>query len=135
MMLRSGILLIIVLLAPIMASASQTSSDILLDGSDIDLLVGAPAGVSEPLDTRRTRVTPGNLYDYSGLLDEDLQSEASFADLDWSDAEEQPVDEEKAEAQFLDLVSEADELEGIETDDNAKSEVKSFDSVETNPQL
>ncbi len=135
MMLRSGILLIIVLLAPIMASASQTSSDILLDGSDIDLLVGAPAGVSEPLDTRRTRVTPGNLYDYSGLLDEDFQSEASFADLDWSDAEEQPVDEEKAEAQFLDLVSEADELEGIETDDNAKSEVKSFDSVETNPQL
>ena len=135
MMLRSGILLIIVLLAPIMASASQTSSDILLDGSDIDLLVGAPAGVSEPLDTRRTRVTPGNLYDYSGLLDEDFQSEASFADLDWSDAEEQPVDEEKAEAQFLDLVNEADELEGIETDDNAKSEVKSFDSVETNPQL
>ena len=135
MMLRSGILLIIVLLAPIMASASQTSSDILLDGSDIDLLVGAPAGVSEPLDTRRTRVTTGNLYDYSGLLDEDFQSEASFADLDWSDAEEQPVDEEKAEAQFLDLVSEADELEGIETDDNAKSEVKSFDSVETNPQL
>ena len=135
MMLRSGILLIIVLLAPIMASASQTSSDILLDGSDIDLLVGAPAGVSEPLDTRRTRVTPGNLYDYSGLLDEDFQSEASFADLDWSDAEEQPVDEEKAEAQFLDLVSEADELEGIETDDNAKSEVKSFVSVETNPQL
>ncbi|HNX74198.1 MAG TPA: hypothetical protein PLM07_11115 [Candidatus Rifleibacterium sp.] len=135
MTLRPGILLIIALLTPILASASQTSSDILLDGNDIDLLVGAPAGVAEPLDTRRTRVTPGNLYDYSGLLDEDFQSEASFADLDWSDAEEQPVDEEKAEAQFLDLVSETDELESIETDDNAKTEVNSFDSVETNSQL
>lgn len=130
-MLRISVLSALIFLLPVLSSASQSSSGILLDGNDIDLLVGAPVGVVEPLDTRRTRIPEAKQHDYSDLLNEDFQPDASFEDLGWADAEEQPVDEEMAESQFLDLVSETDEIEHIENDDDAKTDANSIDSVET----
>lgn len=137
MALRLGILIIIALLTPLLAAAANSNGkDMLLDGNEIDLLVGAPTGIVEPLDTRRTRVAPENRYDYSELLDDDFQAETSFEDLGWTDAEEQPASEESTEAQYLDLVSEADEIEIEENAEGiAKTDAISSDSVETNSQL
>lgn len=135
MMLRICLLSALICLLPVLASASSSSSDLLLNGNEIDLLVGAPTGTVEPLDTRRTRIPENQQFDYSGLLDDDFQSDASFEDLGWTDAEEQPANEEMTEDQFLDLVSETDEIERIESDDAAKTDANSFDSVETESQL
>ena len=137
MALRLGILIVIALLTPVLASAANSpGKEMLLDGNEIDLLVGAPTGIVEPLDTRRTRVAPENRYDYSEFLDDDIQADASFEDLGWTDAEEQPASEETTEAQYLDLVSEADEIEiGESADGKTKTDAISSDSVETDSQL
>jgi len=131
MMLRFSFLTALIFLLPILASASAADYDLLLQGNEIDLLVGAPAGVVEPLDTRRTKLSEEKKVDYSGFLEEDFQSDATLADLGWIDAEEHPVDEGMTEEQYLDLVNETEEIEKTEEDDAAKTDANSTDSVET----
>lgn len=131
MMLRFSFLTALIFLLPILASASAADYDLLLQGNEIDLLVGAPTGVVEPLDTRRTRVSEEKKVDYSGFLEEDFQSDATLADLGWIDAEDQPADEGMTEEQYLDLVNETEEIEKTEEDDAAKTDANSTDSVET----
>lgn len=135
MKLRFYILSALLATLPSIVAASPSTTDMLLDGNAIDLLVGTPAGISEPLDSRRTRVGKSQQFDYSGLLDDEFQADATFDELGWTDAEEQPADEELTESQFLDLISETDEIERTESDDTASTEANSFDSVETEPQL
>ena len=98
-MLRFSFLTALIFLLPILASASAADYDLLLQGNEIDLLVGAPTGVVEPLDTRRTRIPEEKKVDYSGFLEEDFQSDATLADPGWIDAEDQAADESMTEEQ------------------------------------
>ncbi len=131
MMLRFSLLTALIFLLPILATASAADYDLLLQGNEIDLLVGAPTGMVEPLDTRRTRIAEEKKVDYSGFLEEDFQSDATLADLGWIDAEDQPVDESMTEEQYLDLVDETEEIEKTGEEDAAKTDVNSTDSIET----
>lgn len=131
MFLRTTILLALICLLPLLANASESSTDLLLSGNDIDLLVGTPTGVVEPLDAKRTVIAEQNRFDYSGFLEDDFQADDGFANLDWSDAEEQPVAEGATEEQVLDLLSETEEIEQSETSEPAKSDANSTDSIET----
>jgi len=130
-MIRKTLLSIIFILLPLFLSGATTSSDLLLNGNEIDLLVGAPTGIVEPLDSRRTRLEEEKQYDYSTLLEEDFLSDARFEDLGWNDAEEQPADDDLTEAQFLDLISETDDFEESELKKGTKTESNSTVSVET----
>lgn len=136
MNLRIALLLLVISLLSSVAFAFEPASDMLLSGNDIDLLVGVPTGISEPLDPKRTVVAPQNRLDFSGFLEDDFQAEPGFATLDWSDAEDQPVGEEVTESQLLDLLSETEEIEQSETDDKVKSsEANSDDYIETELEL
>ncbi len=130
-MIRKTLLSIMFILLPLFLSGATTSSDLLLNGNEIDLLVGAPTGIVEPLDSRRTRLEEEKQYDYSTLLEEDFLSDARFEDLGWNDAEEQPADDDLTEAQFLDLISETDDFEESELKKGTKTESNSTVSVET----
>ncbi|MBR4328642.1 MAG: hypothetical protein IKP71_02220 [Candidatus Riflebacteria bacterium] len=83
----------------------------LLSGSEIDLLVGTPEGISEPLDSRRNNITKDNQVDYSKFLDENALSEESETNFDWKDAEETVPNENQVENQLMDLLAETEELE------------------------
>jgi hypothetical protein len=130
-MVRFFFLSALFILLPMLLTGAPSSADLLLNGNDIDLLVGAPTGIAEPLDPRRTRIKEEKQYDYSTLLDEDFLSDARFEDLGWADAEEQPADEDMTESQYLDLMSETDELEGSDFEEGTKTEANSTVSVET----
>lgn len=134
------LILLFLLATSDMAHANQnTAADLLLTGNDIDLLVGAPLGITEPLDQRRTRHAAGSGPDFSGLLEDDLNSDVSFAELDWSDAEDIQVNEDQAEAQLLDLISETEELEKsdntVADDLPDTSDAISSDNIETDLKL
>ncbi len=83
----------------------------LLSGSEIDLLVGTPEGISEPLDSRRNNITNDNQVDYSKFLDENALPEEPETNLDWKDAEETVPNENQVENQLMDLLAETEELE------------------------
>lgn len=120
-------------------SSGSQNFDLLLSGSDIDLLVGTPTGVKEPLDSRRTVYAPDPSNDFSGFLEDELSNDVTFGDLDWSDAEEAPACDDQTEAQMLDLLSETDELENTELPDSNEDidEENAFSSenVETDLKL
>lgn len=120
-------------------SAKTENIDLLLSGNDIDLLVGTPTGVKEPLDTRRTRYAPNPSQDFSNLLEDDLTTEIPFEELSWSDAEDQSATPDETEAQLLDLLAETGELEGTENmpqeEDPDKDEAISTENVETELKL
>ena len=129
--------LLVLLLATSLPGLAQTPDNAghLLSGNEIDLLVGAPTGVAEPLDTRRTRVDESVNHDLSNLLEDDFASESGFVGLDWSDAEDASPDPGQTESQLLDLLAETGEIEElgeIEIGEDAKSEdVISTDYIET----
>ena len=85
--------------------------EIKLSNSEIDLLVGTPEGISEPLDSRRNSISRDNQIDYSSFLDENALIDNSQADLTWEDAEDNPPNENQVENQLLDLLAETEELE------------------------
>ena len=68
MSLRIAVLLFVFSLLFSVVFASETTSDLLLSGNDIDLLVGTPTGVTEPLDPKRTVIAPQDKLDFSGFL-------------------------------------------------------------------
>ena len=83
----------------------------LLSGSEIDLLVGTPEGISEPLDSRRNNITKDNQVDYSKFFDDNALSESTESDFEWKDAEESVPNENQVENQLMDLLAETEELE------------------------
>lgn len=93
----------------------NTSKQNILSINEIDLLVGTPEGVSEPLDYRRNTITKDNQVDYSCFLDENGLTEDSETDIKWEDAEDCIPNENQVENQLMDLLAETEELE--KTDD------------------
>lgn len=126
-------LLILILALPASAIAQPgNSEELLLSGNEIDLLVGTPTGVTEPLDTRRTRVDESIRHDFSNLLEDDFATGNGFETLDWSDAEDKEADPDQAESELLDLLDETGEIESLDSSSDAKSdELISTDNVET----
>ena len=53
----------------------KKESNLTLSGTEIDLLVGTPEGIAEPLDSRRNGISKDNQVDYSGFLDENALSD------------------------------------------------------------
>ena len=126
------IFFILLLIASLPAHAGETQPDLQLSGNEIDLLVGAPAGVDEPLDARRTRVDESIRHDFSNLLEEDFNSETELSDIDWSDAEDTNIDPDQAESILIDLLAETGELENFDfSEDSETDEANSIDNVET----
>lgn len=114
--MKTNILLIVIGLAVLITSAAYSkeyanSKKPLLSGTEIDLLVGTPQGISEPLDFRRNNITKDNQIDYSGFLDENGLTEDLTADIPWEDAEDSAPSENQVESQLMDLLAETEELE------------------------
>ena len=93
------------------ARAAENNTTVLLSGSEIDLLVGTPEGISEPLDSRRNTITKDNQVDYSRFLDENAMTDEVSTDLIWEDAEDLSPNEQQVENQLMDLLAETEELE------------------------
>ena len=94
------------------AAEATNSGDFTLSGNEIDLLVGTPEGIAEPLDSRRNTITKENQVDYSIFLNDDaISEEDQKTELDWSDAEENAPDEGNVQNQLMDLLAETEELE------------------------
>ena len=83
----------------------------ILSSSEIDLLVGTPEGISEPLDPRRNTITKDNQVDYSSFLDDNALSDTQDTDFEWKDAEDSVPNENQVENQLMDLLAETEELE------------------------
>ena len=86
----------------------------ILSVNEIDLLVGTPEGIAEPLDARRNKITKDNQIDYSGFLDENALSENENLTFNWEDAEDTIPNEKQVESQLMDLLAETEELEKID---------------------
>jgi len=124
--------LLLAIAVSIPAPAGSTQPDLQLSGNEIDLLVGTPVGVDEPLDARRTRVDESIKHDFSNLLDEDFNSDTGLIDIDWSDAEDTTLDPDQAESMLIDLLAETGELENFDfSEDSETDEANSIDNVET----
>ncbi|PKL48687.1 MAG: hypothetical protein CVV42_08575 [Candidatus Riflebacteria bacterium HGW-Riflebacteria-2] len=126
------LMLLLAIIAGAPALAGEEKPSLQLSGNEIDLLVGTPVGVEEPLDTRRTRVDESVRHDFSNLLEEDFNSESDLAEISWSDAEDAAIDPDQAESMLIDLLSETGELEGFDfSEDGESDEANSIDNVET----
>ncbi len=98
-------------LVPLIAIAAAAGSELFLSDNDIDLLVGVPRGVREPLDSRRTKLETPKTNEFSNLLDEDYYINDSITMPDWQDADEKSPKKEEIESEYLDLVSETQTLD------------------------
>lgn len=125
-------LLFILALIGLPGSARAENRDLQLSGNEIDLLVGTPTGVEEPLDERRTRIDETIRHDFSDYLEDDFANADELTDISWSDAEEAHIDSEEAESQLLELLAETGELEDfdLESNNTIDNEI-STDNVET----
>ncbi|MBQ3644806.1 MAG: hypothetical protein II961_09435 [Candidatus Riflebacteria bacterium] len=83
----------------------------ILSVKEIDLLVGTPEGVAEPLDSRRNTITKDNQIDYSSFLTDDALPENSKLEIEWKDAEDSNPNENQVENQLMDLLAETEEIE------------------------
>ena len=84
----------------------------LLSSNEIDLLVGTPEGVGEPLDYRRNKITKENQVDYSSFFDDDAL-ENTNVNIEWEDAEDVEPNEYQVENQYSELYDETEELENL----------------------
>ena len=92
-------------------SKNTDNNQIVLSVKEIDLLVGTPEGVAEPLDSRRNTITKDNQVDYSSFLTDNALSEDSKLEIDWEDAEDTTPNENQVENQLMDLLAETEEIE------------------------
>ena len=94
-------------IVPLIAMAAAAGSELFLSDNDIDLLVGVPNGMNEPLDYRRSRnIIQEVPQDTSNLLDEDFYINDSSVMPDWEDADEKLPDESEVEDEYNDLLLE-----------------------------
>jgi hypothetical protein len=129
------LLIFICLIATSLRAESPGSID--LDGSAIDLLVGAPEGVVEPLDERRTRVEEDEAVDFSSFLSLDSEFETANSEyIIWQDAEEDLPSKDEQTTTYLDLISEVEDMDDENfTDFEIESDSNISDSVETGLKL
>lgn len=98
-----------------------------LDGTAIDLLVGTPTGVNEPLDERRTRPEANVDHDLSEFLNYDPTFEENTeADFSWQDAEENNREFDAETGSIKDLI---DEVEDFEAQTDSDSQVEFNDNI------
>ncbi len=98
-----------------------------LDGTAIDLLVGTPAGVTEPLDERRTKPEANVDHDFSEFLNYDPTFEENTeADLSWQDAEETNREFDGETGSIKDLIN---EIEDFEAQTDSDSQVEFNDNI------
>ena len=109
------ILSLVIFSYPAFSAMKNNNQANLLTGKEIDLLVGTPKDISEPLDSRRNSISKENQVDYSSFLDENALSEENENPFNWEDAEESVPNENQVESQLMDLLAETEELE--KTDD------------------
>ncbi len=100
-------------IAPLIAVAATATSEMFLTTNELDLLMGTPTGVAEPLDGRRTVLTEDNKIDYSTMLDDDFIIRDGLTEVDWQEASELSFTESEIETEYLNLISETSELEDI----------------------
>lgn len=112
--MKMNFLLMIMLV--VAAGAGASSRQTVLDGKAIDLLVGAPDGVVEPLDARRTQIEVSKDKINELLVDDSY--DLAVASFEWQDAEAAEVDEADVENVLLDLLSEFDDIELYEFSEN-----------------
>lgn len=115
--------------------ASDKSAD--LNGTAIDLLMGTPEGMVEPLDQRRNSFKPVTDFDFRDFLDYDSASEEnSQADFDWQDAEESGDENNLDSENLIDLITEIEDIEGQQFD-SGTSEINDnlSDYIETEIKL
>lgn len=100
-------------------NAAEVSSGAVtkLTGTSIDLLVGTPEGIDEPLDERRSRPEPVYDHDFSEFLNYDITSEEnSEPDLSWCESEENEITLEENHEEINDLLTEIEDLEAQENE-------------------
>lgn len=119
------------------ATKEETLNRVDLSGAAIDLLVGTPDGVIEPLDQRRTKPAKEEKHDFSEYLGYDEEVENSISpEISWEDAEEEKLPTDSEESTYLDLISEVDELEGQNFEEvDTSLDGNLSDSVETGIKL
>lgn len=100
-------------IVPLIAMAATATTELFLTTNELDLLMGTPTGVAEPLDGRRTRITEQDQIDYSLMLDDELSIMEDFTQGHWNDANELMFNESEIETEYLNLISETGELEDI----------------------
>lgn len=118
------------------ANGTKPSTDGTLSGSAIDLLVGTPGGVNEPLDARRTKIEKKD-YDFSEYLKYDNAVEDSTApEIDWDDEGTNNPLSDSDNSTYLDLISEVDEFDGEDFNElETNFDGNLSDSVETGIKL
>ncbi|MGM0599625.1 MAG: hypothetical protein ACQETH_07365 [Candidatus Rifleibacteriota bacterium] len=104
----------------------------------IDLLVGTPRGIKEPLDERRdVKSEPEIKADFIQYLDSALPENTEAMEVSWRDAEEETnFNNDLASSTYLDLMAEIDlysETSNIEN--NQDLNINISDSVETEDEL
>jgi hypothetical protein len=116
---------------------SVKANGLALDGSAIDLLVGTPDGIVDPLDKRRNRQKFEPEIDFSEFLQLEPDSKSELTEILWSDAEEFSCasDSNDSDADKAELTELIEDLEYLDIFENQDSEVeqerKVSDSVET----
>lgn len=111
--------------------AGASSSRAVLDGTAIDLLVGAPGGIVEPLDTRRSRIEVCEDKINELLIDDSY--ELTPGSFEWHDAEAAEADKADVENVLLDLLSELNDIELYEFSESFDS--NSIELIESDSKL
>ena len=112
-------LLIFLLFASVSRSEPKQSGD--LTGTAIDLLMGTPEGMVEPLDQRRNSFKPDQNLDFKDFLDYDSTFEAnSQADFSWQEAEETDDESNPDGENLIDLISEIEDIENQQFDNGTR---------------
>lgn len=116
--------------------SSEDTKTNLLNGNAIDLLVGTPTGVDEPLDKRRDQIKKVSIDTDKYLSEwEQIQDQGN---LEWENAEENDttVSESKIESEYLDLIADISSTD-CEKTTNASQTFKQnlSNSVATDKQL
>jgi hypothetical protein len=130
------LILLAICLTPALLTASEKGP--VLDSMAIDLLVGTPRGVKEPLDERRSgKSEPAITADFIQFLDPALPENAEEIEVRWQDAEEEiNFNTDLASSTYLDLMAEIDLYsETINEKYNQNSDINISDSVETEDEL
>lgn len=130
------LLIMVFALTPALLPASQKAP--VLDNMAIDLLVGTPRGIKEPLDERRNNKNEKKPNaDFIQYLDSDLPETADSIDVSWQDAEEENnFNNDLASSTYLDLMAEIELYSDTSvTEDNQNLNINISDSVETEDEL
>ena len=130
--------LFFLVLSLIPALLPATENEAVLDSMAIDLLVGTPRGVKEPLDERRSVKGEAEIKaDFIQYLDSALPENTDAMEVSWQDAEEKTnFNNDLASSTYLDLMAKIDLYsETTNKENNHDLNINISDSVETEDEL